>query len=308
MSANWSQIKERGNYWGINLLAQIYRHGGRFIMVPLLYLVVFYFFVSRASTRKHSHNYLRRVAQFSPVSYSLWGVWQHYMSFADSLVFRVAAWMGKTDNVEVSFPQRQKLLDAFQDGHGLIALSAHIGNLEMCRAFVGRSKVRINIIVATEHTASFNRMLRQFNPETNVNLIPMHSVSPATAIELQERLQRGESIVIMADRVSANSHTRVLNSNLLNDKISLPEGPFRLALALAHPVVFMSCVRTAPNKFEIMCEAIRPAPQQHGRKAKLQDMANQYSQQLEHLCKAHPKQWFNFYDYWDDEHNNNTAL
>jgi len=96
----WSSISERGSYTGLRLLALLYRCAGRWLLYPIVMLVVTYFFISRASTRRYSRHYLQRTLN-RPVRWL--DLWRHQMAFATALMDRTGAWMGKIQRQDVAF-------------------------------------------------------------------------------------------------------------------------------------------------------------------------------------------------------------
>src|SRR5690625_2000536 len=72
-SGRWADVKERGHYWGMALLVMLYRVFGRWLLYPLVGVVVTYFFLTRRATRRYSALYLRRVLGRRV---RLWDVWR----------------------------------------------------------------------------------------------------------------------------------------------------------------------------------------------------------------------------------------
>lgn len=302
MSSNWSQVKERGNYHMVVLMATIYRYGGWWLATPVLYGVVTYFYLSRRSTRLSAHKYIERIKREVPNYKGPLSAWRQYMAFGSALLDRVSAWMGRTTLQNISFPNRYQLSAACNDDGGAIMLTAHVGNLEMCRAIVSDvGHFRINVIVDTHQTEAFNKLLTQLDPDSRVNLISSHNINPATAIDLNQRLSDGECLIMMADREAASNSERVIETALLGDDIRLPEGVFRLALALEKPIFFMACVKEQGRNYRVFLERLDTRIEDTGKKQRMLTLAKEYARELQSLCKQYPLQWFNFYDYWREE-------
>src|SRR5690625_7448689 len=85
-SGRWADVKERGHYWGMALLVMLYRVFGRWLLYPLVGVVVTYFFLTRRATRRYSALYLRRVLGRRV---RLWDVWRHHLAFGRSEERRV---------------------------------------------------------------------------------------------------------------------------------------------------------------------------------------------------------------------------
>ena len=305
MSENqsWTAVKERGNLAGMKILLFIYRHGGKYLMFPIMYLVVAYFFLSNASTRRNSKRYLERIQKVSPypVKANNWTSLKHYLTFASTLFDRISAWTNDFDHTIFDFPKIEEFL-SFQE-KGVVLLGAHLGNLDMCRA-VAMPKdfsATIHVILNSQHTAQFNELIKDFKSHVEYNLISTHELTPATAIDLKTRLDGGDYLIILADRVSQGSE-KTIEASFLGDPIQLPAGSFRFAISLEHPVYFLACVkRKGRHFFEL--KKLLDSDQPGSKKQKLKALADTYVNAMTELCKEYPLQWFNFYDYWNDDSN-----
>ncbi len=304
-ASQWTRTRERGSYGAMRLLVWLYRYGGDYVLTPILYGVVFYFFATRRATRRHSRQYLRRVL---PHSVSNWHVWKHHMAFARALMARIGAWMGRVPDESVVFEQRDALWALKKQGQGILFLGAHFGNLDMFRAMVkpGDSYI-LNIIVHTRHAKKFNRLLQQINPQVQVNLLQVDQITPETAMLLQSKLADGEAVVLLADRVPAGTESRHFSVDFLGSQARFPFGPFWLATLLEAPVFFMTSVYTGAAHQMVVTplQADSPAISRRQRGEAARQLFDRYVQQLEELCRRYPFQWFNFYDFWLDDNYNN---
>lgn len=307
MSSEWKNVQERGSRYGILFATKVYKYGGRWLVAPLVYFVVAYFYLSRASTRRHSRLYIERIkkitgADSKPKHLSSF---KHYLEFGSSLADRVGIWMDSKNLQNIHIPNQQMLLSACKNAPGATVLTSHLGNFEMCRALTGDGKgIKANIVMDTDHGQAFNDAIQSVDSDIPIHLIPSQSLNAAMAIELKSRLGQGECLFMMADRVSPSTPNRVLNTTLLGGEIQLPEGPFRLAMSLESPIFFMACVKEPDNSFKLVIEPLEdPEQQKLRKKVRMAHLAEAYTRQLEHLARAYPLQWFNFYDYWREEPN-----
>lgn len=296
----WTDVRERGSLWAMKLLFFLYRWGGYFLVLPVVYCVVLYFFIVRGSTRRHSRYYLQRVSGVNP---SLWLIWRHHLAFAKALIDRLGAWMGRINIDEVSFPDRQAMIELQAKGRGCILLGAHFGNLEMCRALEENdNKLTLNVILHTGNTENYNALLARASELSSVSLIQVADITPATAIMLKNKLDDGEFLILLADRLPPGNTQRYYTAPLLDAEARFPTGPFWLALMLDAPVFFIAGYDTG-NGYNIRIAPLRDAGRvrRADRESVCQAMLADYIKELEPLCQAHPLQWFNFFDYWGDD-------
>ncbi|WP_339896807.1 hypothetical protein [uncultured Gilvimarinus sp.] len=297
---HWSQASERGSALGMQLLFSVYRFGGRVLVYPVVCLVVSYFYITRASVRRHSARYLAR-ATGKKASARL--VWQHHLAFARALMDRLDAWMGRIQRHDVDFSGHQQLLQLQREKKGGILLGAHFGNLEMCRAVVENDgSLKLNVILHNANTAKFNKLMERASEQSGVRLIQVSDITPATAIALKEKLDDGEFLILLADRLPPGNSSRYFTAPFLGAEARFPSGPFWLALLLDAPVFFLAgfdrgngyCAELVPLREG---GRVRRAE----RESVCQAMLRDYITELERLCRCYPLQWFNFFDYWGDE-------
>ena len=140
-------------------------------------------------------------------------------------------------------------------------------------------------------------------PEASVNLMSVTDIGPDTAIAIKEKLERGEWVAIVGDRIAVNPQRggewRVIWSTFMGQPAPFPQGPFILASILRCPVVLIFALRQQ-GKLVLHCEPFAdPLRLPRGeRQQALQDTVDRYAQRLEHYALMSPLDWFNFFDFW----------
>ena len=305
-ATHWSGMKERGSYWGIKLLAESYRIGGHWLCRAIMYPVICYFFLTGRVTREASLDFLRRVQMLEPQHPKLnqpigWrDSLNHFLAFGNAALDRIDAWCDRIQLSQVDFPDRQVLADQLESGKGAVLLVSHLGNLELCRAIsIHQRKVKVNVMVLTSHAENFNKVLKQLNPDSTLNLIQVTELNPATSMLLQQKIEAGELVVIAGDRTSPNTQGRVMYAPFMGQDAAFPQGPFILAGLLDCPVFLMFCLREQGRyrvHLEHFAETLKGP--RAGRMDRLQQAVNRYSERLEYFARREPLQWFNFFDFW----------
>lgn len=297
---HWTETKERGNYWAMRILVAVYRVGGRLLLKPLVTLVVLYFFITRPSVRRHSAAYLRRVLGRPPRWRDLW---RHQLSFGLALVDRLGAWMGRIRRTDVAFDGHQTMLDLQARSTGAVLLGAHLGNLEMCRAVVTNDgSMKLNVILHNRNTENFNRLIQNVSGQSGIRLIQVDDITPVTAMQLRAKLDQGEFLILLADRLPPGNTGRFIRHPVLGDDVRLPMGPFWLSLMLGAPVYFMAGFATNRGHravLEPLYDGGKVARRDRDRVSR--ELVSSYVHYLERYCRRYPFQWFNFYDYWEDD-------
>jgi predicted LPLAT superfamily acyltransferase len=120
------------------------------------------------------------------------------------------------------------------------------------------------------------------------------------ALRLKERVEAGEIVALLADRVGLGDRT--VEVEFLGGKALLPAGPYILAAILACPVYLTFGLFHDPNRYDLFCEPFAERIQlaRRARQADARVYAQRYAQRLEHFCRLAPDNWFNFHQFWKE--------
>ncbi|MDO9139468.1 MAG: hypothetical protein Q7U38_03985 [Methylobacter sp.] len=302
-SRHWAGMGEWSLVWGMRFLLRVYLLFGRGVLQCFLYPVVSYYWLANKPGRTASQAYLKRVAMFSPasdLSGNLRDSYRHFISFANAIIDKLAAWSGALSLDDVDYHGRDALLAQIQSGRGAILLGSHLGNLEVCRMIADLDNaIPINVLVHTQHAEKFNQLLRQINADSGLNLIQVTDISAATAIVLSDKIDNGELVIITADRTPVSQNSRVSRAEFLGSDAWFPQGSFILAALLKCPVYTLFCLKQQGRQviyFEHFSD--RLIFPRKIREQALQQTVQRYATRLEHYCLMEPLQWFNFFDFW----------
>ncbi len=304
---HWSGIAEVGTAWGLNLTFSLYRLLGDGFTRLLLYPISFWFFVFAVGARRASREYLARMHGLGEIPRPPdWrDSFRHFHAFANAALDKVAAWAGRIDPDQVSFDRQADLMALRDSGRGALVIGSHLGSLETARALAAQlgHQRAINAIVYTQHAVRFNTVLARANPDFSVNLIQVSELGPDTAIELAERVERGELLFIVGDRTPPSENGRVVVADFLGKPAPFAQGPYILAHLLKCPVYLFFCLAEdggGKRRFRIHFEhfADRVELPHKDRPAILKQLAQRYADRLSDYCRIAPLQWFNFYDFW----------
>lgn len=302
---HWAAMEETGLVWGMKALVWIYRRFGRSTFRLFLYPVISYYFLAVPKARAASRDYLRRLGRYFPelgFSGSRRESYRHFLAFGENILDKLVVWLDRLDPERVDFHNRPLLVELLREGRGAILLGGHIGNLEICRALAElRGYIHLNILVHTKNAEKFNRLLGKVERGARIELIEVTELNPAIAIRLQEKLQRGEFLVLVGDRVPVNNPGRTVRAKFLGEDARFSQGPYLLASLLDCPVYTLFAYPLA-GRFQIhlapFAAAIRLPRRPPQRDLELAAWAGRYAACLEEHCRRVPLQWFNFFDFW----------
>ena len=301
---HWAQINEASFVAGMRLLFWIYRMFGRWPFRVVLYPVLAWYMIAKPAARAASAGYLRRVSTFKPVppiGYGIFAVMRHFASFAECILDKMLLWGGLFNVGDTVFFGEEQLADDIAQQRGGLIICSHFGNLELSRVLARqRAGLKLTVLVHTKHAKKFNQLLAQLDPDSQLNLLQVTEMSPATAMLLTEKIAQGEFVVIAGDRVPVSPNPRVSTAMFLGARAAFPIGPFVLASLLQCPVYLLFSMRVGGRRSEIHFERFRASirlPRKE-RETALAQLTQEYAARLEHFCLRAPLQWFNFYDFW----------
>ena len=303
-AAPWWRTAERGGFAGMMLLAWSCRRFGPRFTALWLHPVVAYFLLTGRAARAASARYFARLRDAAATPGTPRPGWltsyRHMLAFAQSGFDKLAAWSGALGLPDVEVDDATALDDLIASGRGALVIGSHHGNLEMARALAMRgAQAKVTAVVYREHAQRFNRVLARAHGDFAQRLVEVSDFGPQTALMMQQRIERGEWLVIVGDRTPAHERGRTTDAQFLGAPAAFAQGPYVLAHALACPVYLLFCLKERRGYrlyFEAFAERIQ-LPRRE-RAAHLAAWAQRYAARLEHYCRKAPYQWFNFYDFW----------
>jgi predicted LPLAT superfamily acyltransferase/glycosyltransferase involved in cell wall biosynthesis len=294
---HWANLAERGGYCGLKFCIATYRLLGRtgchIIMMP----IVLYFYLFANAQRIASQQFLTRALKRVPTFRESY---RHQMNFAMKVLDVFIAWAGDAATIKVEATNPNELAALSRDSRGALIVVAHLGNVDVARAVLDKkTRERITVLVHTRHAKNYNRILRKLQPEAATNIVQVTDIGPETIIDLQQRVERGEWIVIAGDRTSVLSKEHSLFAPFFGSNAPFPQGPWLLGGLLECPVYLLFCLqenKTYRLTMERFAETIPMS--RDAREKSLQACVSRYAQRLEHYAALAPFQWYNFFDFW----------
>ncbi len=306
---HWAQTNERKGLLGMRFMLKAYNLLGRKPFEFILFFVAGWFWLTGGEQGKASRDYLKRIRR----RYQELGLrgpsnlnsYRHFFRFGNAMLDKISSWSGKLvwgRDVEFA-PEAETVLTA-PSSCGKLILASHLGDIEVCRALAKNNNIKsINALVFHEHAVRFQQIMSEIAPESKLNLISVSEITPDVAILLQDKIQSGEWVAIVGDRIAVSSSQtnsrRITYSPFLGALAPFPQGPFILSALLKCPVLLMFALKEQ-GKIRIYCEEFANpiVLPRNTRNVALQTYIDQYAQRLEHYALISPLDWFNFYPFW----------
>ena len=290
---NWTGQRERGSALLLGVMLWITRNLGWHVGQALLYPITLWFYLSSATARAASRDYLARVLGRPPTRRD---VMRHLFTFACVILDRVFFLSGRTAGYELKVGGLEAVTDCVNSGRGCILLGSHLGSFDVLRALGRVAPVRVSPVMFRRNSGHLTRLLEELDPELARDVIDIGA--PGAMLRVQECIERGEIVGFLADR--APTRDRLIATRFLGGEAEFPAGPLVVAAVVGAPVVLFYGVRVASRRYAISFErfAERIVLPRERRDAALRVWVDAYSRSLAAACQAHPFNWFNFYPFW----------
>ena len=293
---HWRDQPERGSLLGMKILVWAAFTLGRNAVRLLLWPITFFYMLVARKPASASRDYLSKVFTTKP---SWMDTWKHFHCFATVAIDRLYFLSGRTEKLKVTRYGDQIFTDFVKQKQGCLLLTTHIGNFDAMRATKG-SEIKLHIVMDHHHNAKIMKLFDQLAPDLANNIIDARQPGAALVLNLAERLNQGDMIGLMADRI--NEQEPSTPCTLLGKPVELPTSPWILALALKVPVILCFGIYHGKNHYSLHFELVstKIEAKRRDRQRVIAEHIQQYADRMEYYVKLAPYNWFNFYDYWPD--------
>lgn len=293
---HWAEVNEATCVLGMRLLFWVCRVFGRWPFRVVLYPVLMWYIATQSRARRASRSFLQRAG----AAHGFTAVVRHFAAFAETMLDKMLLWAGRFDASKVAIHGAEPLLDMIKQQRGALIMCSHLGNLDLSRVLsLGTPGLKLTVLVHTRHAQAFNALLASLDARSQLDLMQVTEMTPATAMQLSERIEQGGFVVIAGDRVPVSNAGRIAWAPFLGQQAAFPIGPYVMAAVLGCPVYTMFAVREGRSHaiyFERLRE--RVVLPRAAREQALNALAGEFAARLEYHARRSPLEWFNFYDFW----------
>jgi predicted LPLAT superfamily acyltransferase len=299
----WLQQRERGTILGLRLGVVIAFFLGRKLTRLLLYPVCLYFLLFSVRSRRASRDYLSRVLPRAPRFSDLF---QHYLTFATVALDRFFLLNNRYELYDIEIHGAEILQQTLDGGQGCLLLGAHIGSFEVLRAAGSAHELKVAMVMYEDNAKNINTVAKDVDPDARSRIIELGRLD--SMFKVYERLQQDAWVGMLADRILPGGEQ--MAAEFLGGTASFPTAPYRIALMLRRPVLFMTGLYRGANRYELHFEKLfdAQAVSRTARAAAVAQALHCYAQRLEHYCRIAPYNWFNFYDFWHAGAQHSTSI
>jgi predicted LPLAT superfamily acyltransferase len=270
---------------------------GRRITRLILWPTVGYFLIVGRSSREASRDYLQRVL---PHAIRTRDIARHFYTFAACALDRVYFLAGRYRSLAVQVHGSDVVLQTLaKSKRGALLLVAHFGSFEVLRTLgQAQHSLPISLLMDREHGRMLTQLLEKLDPTLRANIIDASQPGPDLVLALNEAVNAGHLVGVMADR--ARLQERTATAQFLGAAAEFPVAPWLLASVLKVPVILGIGVYHGGNRysshFELLTDNVHIPRNQ--RAAAVQEYVQAYAQRLADYAQQAPYNWFNFYRFW----------
>ncbi|MBQ2575243.1 MAG: lysophospholipid acyltransferase family protein, partial [Bacteroidales bacterium] len=177
----------------------------------------------------------------------------------------------------------QELFDKLESSEkGFIMLSSHVGCYELAGYSLVSKHKTFNAIVYAGESQAIMKNRDKILREHNMRMIPvMGDMSHLFAINAA--LDNNEILSMPADRLFGSSKS--VTCKFFGEDAKFPKGAYALAKAKDVKMLAVFVMKEKAKKYHAYVREVADA--------------NGFATELEQIVRKYPKQWYNYFDFWN---------
>jgi len=263
----------------------------------ILRFVAFYYFLF-SKPNIHIRNYFIQVHGYSNLKARL-AVYKNNFLLGQTILDKVAVMSGIKNAFKVIHVNGDMLNELTAIGKGGILVSAHIGNWEVAGQGLNRLGTAFNVLMYSNEKEEVKEYMDGKMKEKKINIIAINEETKSHIIELHKAFTNNELVVMHGDRYREGAKT--LTADFFGRPAKFPAGPFVMAAKFGVPLCIVFAVKTDNHTYQFSTEEPIQVNIVRGEvelERVCQELLQKYIVEVEKMVKAHPHQWFNYYDFW----------
>lgn len=274
-------------------LVWMIRHWGLPFVYGIMHLWLVWYVLVRPVERNGSYHYHRHRGR-KPLQ-AAFDVYRSFYHFGKVILDRFAVYSGHVFDVVVE--HKERYFDKMKRSEGFILLFSHMGNSEMASYSIATPEKRMNILAFGGETPVVMEERARVLAKNNIGMITVNPGDMSHIFEIHNALSRGEVLAVAGDRRWGD---KTISCNVLGAPAPLPTGVFQLCATLQCPIVLPFVFKEPHNRYHIYTEELH-VNTSLPRVQRAADLAQQFADRLTEMALAHPYEWFNNFDFWNDE-------
>lgn len=287
MSNKWSG-KSRGGALGYMFFVfLIKRLGVRIAYLVLAFVAIYFIPFARKSTAA-IWRYNRRILKYG-VAKSTLKLYQHYYTFGQTIIDKIAIVNGMSDRYKFEFDNYDESLRLLDEG-SVVMIGGHVGCWEIGAQFFGDYAERLNVVM---FDGEYDKIKEKVDTSKfGYKIIAINGGGIESLLKIKQAIDKGEYVCFQGDRYAeegASQRVKFMGRDAL-----FPVGPSLVASKFKTPVIFYFAMRESGRRYRFIFKTIEGGLSQ-------KEVMDSYLKAFESVVKRYPQQWFNFYDLWQYE-------
>ena len=296
MQKEWSG-KTQGGIFGQKAVYYYFRYGSLRLMYGLLFWVIPFYMLFSKKAYKSSAWYAENCLKLKSWKIPFF-VFGNFYSFGTVFLDRFAILGNPNRKFKFTLENHEDFLNLLEQPNGFLIASAHVGNYEMLAYSFQQSKKKICPILYGAEAEVFQKLRTDFFSQNNLKPIALTS-DGSHIFEISSALREGNIVSMPADRMMDN--TKIFETVFMGNVAKFPVGIFHLATTFDVPVLTVFVLKNAYREYKIYIQKIENQNNIEIKEEKIDFFCNEYVKSLEKIVHQYPKQWYNFYPFWEAE-------
>ena len=284
-----------GTHWMQRALVWMIQHWGLSFVYGIMHFWLIWYILVRPSVRNGTYYYHRRHRGRNWFQACL-DVYHSFYQFGKEMLDRFAVYSGYEFDIVVD--NKERFYNKVKQKEGFVLMFSHVGNSEMAAYTMATPDKRMHVLAFGGETPVVMEQRARVLKKNNIGMIVVNSDDMSYIFEIGDVISRGEVLAVAGDRRWGD---KTIPCDVLGAKAPLPAGIFQLCATLKCPIVLPFVFKEPNNRYHIYTEELHVNPSLP-RAERAADLAQQFADQLTAMAKAHPYEWFNFFDFWDEAH------
>lgn len=221
-------------------------------------------------------------------------VYRSFYHFGKVIIDRFAVYAGHQFDIVVE--NKERYYGKMGLTKGFVLLFSHLGNSEMAAYSMATPEKHMNILAFGGETPVVMAERAKVLAKNNIGMIVVNPGEMNHIYEIYGALDRGEVLAVAGDRRMGD---KAISCTFMGASAPLPAGVFQLCATLRCPIVLTFVLKEPENRYHIYTEELK-VDTSLPRSGQAADLAQQFAARLEQMALAHPYEWFNFFDFWNE--------
>jgi len=220
--------------------------------------------------------------------------WENYKSIAVTFIEILSLENLSTAELinAVNCPNKNLIIDKFNEGKGVILLSAHFGNWEFVALSVSlQIGIPFSVIIKPQSNKFVSDRMNKYRTKWGNKIVPLGISVRTTYQELKSK----NIIAMVADQRGPAGGMRV---NLFGIPSAAYDGPATLAVKTGAPMIYGISIRQADYSYLLVLEEVDMSNLPSNDEEKIKEITQRHTSILERVIRQHPEQWFWMHNRW----------